>query len=127
MKKKSMLNSEENQILKPLISDDKNAAISIKIKFKNPVNQAESLNDLTNQLNDKFHFMNDETEEQQILRECHEIFKSTIEEIANKIERYIHENPGMSEKESRVMINELYDKNELKEVVKNLIGNIYIR
>lgn len=127
MKKKSMFNSEEDQILKPIINYNKNAAISIKIKFKNPVNQAESLDDLSSQLNNKLHFMNDETEEQHILRECHEIFKSTIEEITIKIEKCIHENPVMSEKELRLLIEELYDKKDLKEVVKNLIGNVYNR
>lgn len=123
--KRKTVEINEPQSLIPITYEEKFSAISIKIKYPKPLINEETIEDFMIQLNNKFQFIDNENLIQKTLKLNDEHFKAIIEEIAEGFKKFLDENPEMSQDEIKKKMESIYNKNELKDAVKALIGNVY--
>lgn len=123
------MKEEETGELLPWTIDDAPVAVMVNLKVTKPVVSEVSIDELKAILNQHVTFIEEATKKQNVIAECEKNFSDAIKGIAEKMEKFIDENPQLeayqTEQKLKKMIEtgENYDKEQFKSAVKDLIGN----
>lgn len=115
----------------PLIVDEKHVMMKVSFKIAQPLTPESSIDELKIALNQHVPFMEELSLKDTVISESENDFEKNIEKISIEIEKLIDDNPEIDiydfERKIKKLIEcgELPRKTELKQAVKELIGNKY--
>lgn len=130
-KSSKVIKEEESKSsdLIPFMIKDNHVMMVLNLKIAQPLVEERSVKDLKFILNHKVPFIEEVSPRNQIVSSNEADFKKVVRHIANRIEHVINKNANLDTYQIRMKVKmmvekgELFDKQELKEVLKSLIGN----
>lgn len=120
---------QEDSELVPFIVEENQVALMVNVKISKPLTPEKTLEDLKLILNQHFPFIEEISVKEAIVSKCEQDFEEIIVHISNRMENIIDESPELDafsiQEKVQLMIKkgELFNKVQMKEILRNLIGN----